>query len=116
MPSVDTHADDEPDRFAHGEPLGAERSCPPYRPRHRVELGTRPSLAIACQALPARIQTGARSMRRDLRGQRILITGASSGIGRCLASQLAQAGCRLALAARSEDKLQTLAKSLTGSD
>jgi short-subunit dehydrogenase len=51
-------------------------------------------------------------MKRDLHGRRILITGASSGIGRCLAEQLAQAGARLALAARTEDKLRDLAGSL----
>ena len=52
-------------------------------------------------------------MKRDLRGRRILITGASSGIGRSLAEQLAQEGARLTLAARSEDKLRDLARSLT---
>jgi short-subunit dehydrogenase len=51
-------------------------------------------------------------MRRDLRGARLLITGASSGIGRCLAEQAARAGARLALVARSADKLQELAGSL----
>lgn len=51
-------------------------------------------------------------MKRDLAGRRILITGASSGIGRALAEQLAAKGARLALAARSEDKLQELAAAL----
>jgi short-subunit dehydrogenase len=51
-------------------------------------------------------------MTRTLHGRRILITGASSGIGRCLAQQLAQAGAKLVLAARSEDKLHALAESL----
>jgi short-subunit dehydrogenase len=51
-------------------------------------------------------------MMRSLQGRRILITGASSGIGRCLAQQLAQMGARLVLAARSEDKLHELAASL----
>src|SRR5260370_11077500 len=51
-------------------------------------------------------------MRRELSGRRILITGASSGIGRALAVQLAQAGAKLALAARSEDKLGELAGAL----
>ncbi len=54
-------------------------------------------------------------MRRELRGARILLTGASSGIGRCLAEQAAQAGARLALAARSAEPLQKLAHSLTAS-
>jgi len=52
-------------------------------------------------------------MRRDLRGQRILITGASSGIGRCLAEQAAAAGARLILAARSADRLEELGGELT---
>lgn len=51
-------------------------------------------------------------MTRELAGRRILITGASSGIGRALAEQLAAKGARLALAARSEDKLRELAASL----
>lgn len=57
-------------------------------------------------------------MKRDLRGLRALITGASSGIGRCLAEEAAQAGMRLALTARSTDKLADLEKSLsaTGAD
>lgn len=52
-------------------------------------------------------------MRRDLRGARLLLTGASSGIGRCLAEQAAGAGARLILTARSADKLHALAQSLT---
>ena len=51
-------------------------------------------------------------MKRELQGRRVLITGASSGIGRCLAEQLAQVGARVAVAARSEDKLRALARSL----
>jgi short-subunit dehydrogenase len=51
-------------------------------------------------------------MTRELSGRRILITGASSGIGRALAEQLAAAGAKLVLAARSEDKLRELAASL----
>ncbi|MHB1426779.1 MAG: SDR family oxidoreductase [Gemmataceae bacterium] len=52
-------------------------------------------------------------MRRDLRGARILLTGASSGIGQRLAEQAAHAGAKLALMARSADALHELAHSLT---
>ncbi len=43
-----------------------------------------------------------------LNQKRVLITGASSGIGYQLALQMARQGARLALVARSEDKLQSL--------
>jgi short-subunit dehydrogenase len=52
-------------------------------------------------------------MQRELRGRRILITGASSGIGWCLAEQVAAAGARVAVVARSADKLDGLARALT---
>jgi ribitol 2-dehydrogenase len=42
----------------------------------------------------------------------VIITGASSGIGAATAHALAQRGCRLTLAARSEDKIHDLAASL----
>jgi short-subunit dehydrogenase len=51
-------------------------------------------------------------MKRDLRGRRLLITGASGGIGRCLAEQAAAAGARLVLAARSAEPLRELAINL----
>jgi short-subunit dehydrogenase len=53
-------------------------------------------------------------MRRDLRGLRVLITGASGGIGKALAEQAAAAGARVALAARSADKLDEAATALAG--
>jgi short-subunit dehydrogenase len=51
-------------------------------------------------------------MARDLTCRRILITGASGGIGRCLAEQAAVQGACVAVAARSGDKLQELARGL----
>lgn len=45
----------------------------------------------------------------DLRGRVVVVTGASSGLGRETALLLAQRGCRLALAARREDDLEEVA-------
>src|SRR4051812_40964974 len=52
-------------------------------------------------------------MQRVLQGRRLLITGASSGIGRSLAEQAAHQGARLLLAARSADRLEELAGQLS---
>ncbi len=44
----------------------------------------------------------------------VIITGASAGIGKALAEQLALRGCKLALAARRMDRLQSLIQSIGG--
>ncbi len=54
-------------------------------------------------------------MTQSIAGKVILITGASSGIGRAMARLFATAGARLALAARSTGKLEALAKEIGGS-
>jgi short-subunit dehydrogenase len=51
-------------------------------------------------------------MGRTLQGRRLLITGASGGIGRCVAEQAVRAGARVALAARSAEALGELAGKL----
>src|SRR2546421_10087071 len=48
----------------------------------------------------------------DLKGPTVLLTGASSGIGRALAKRVADRGARLAIAARREDLLDGLADEL----
>jgi short-subunit dehydrogenase len=55
-------------------------------------------------------------MQRDLTGKRAILTGASGGIGRALASALVKAGARVALAARNANALNQLAGELPGSD
>src|SRR6201997_1755055 len=47
-----------------------------------------------------------------LRGKRVLITGASKGIGAAAAEAFAEEGCHLLLAARSGDQLKALAERL----
>jgi 3-oxoacyl-[acyl-carrier protein] reductase len=50
-----------------------------------------------------------------LQGRIALVTGASQGIGRACALELARAGATVALAARSADKLAALAEEITAS-
>jgi len=50
----------------------------------------------------------------DYAGRKIVITGASSGIGRLLALRMAAAGARVALVARREDELENVAEEIRG--
>lgn len=50
---------------------------------------------------------------RNLKDKRVVITGASSGIGLELARQLAAEGCRLVVNARRKDRLESLVSELT---
>jgi NAD(P)-dependent dehydrogenase (short-subunit alcohol dehydrogenase family) len=51
-------------------------------------------------------------MKRELTGKRVLLTGATGGIGQAIAEALIKAGSRVALAARSADGLNDLAGKL----
>ncbi len=51
-------------------------------------------------------------MQHPLSGKVIIITGASSGIGAASARELARLGCKVALAARSGEKLRALEKEI----
>lgn len=51
-------------------------------------------------------------MALDLDGKYVLVTGASSGIGRSCADAFSERGCRLLLAARRKDRLDELASTL----
>lgn len=50
----------------------------------------------------------------DVAGKRVLLTGATGGLGRTIADSVARAGGRLLLSARSPDALEALAAALPG--
>src|SRR4051812_16372003 len=50
----------------------------------------------------------------DIRGKRVLITGASRGIGESLAHAFADAGAKVALIARTQTAVEALARTLGG--
>jgi NAD(P)-dependent dehydrogenase (short-subunit alcohol dehydrogenase family) len=69
-----------------------------------VEIRRQPQPDISHQA--------SNPMDLHLRGKRVLITGASKGIGAAAAEAFAEEGCHLRLAARSGDQLNALAERL----
>ena len=53
------------------------------------------------------------SLKVDLTGQTAVVTGASQGLGRAIATALAAAGARVACVARSADKLAETVKAIS---
>ena len=53
-------------------------------------------------------------MVQSLKNKTMIVTGASSGIGRAVATRFAAEGVKLALVARSTDKLKALKDELCG--
>ena len=49
----------------------------------------------------------------DIKGNVVIVTGASSGIGEATARQFAREGAKVVLAARRVDRLEALAKEIT---
>lgn len=68
------------------------------------------SIALAGMRPPLSLPTGTRI---DLRGRRVLLTGASSGIGAAAAEQFGQEGCEVILVARRQDLLDEVAGRIT---
>ncbi len=74
--------------------------------RNALLLGA--GLALAARALTQKM------WEADLRGQSVLITGGSRGLGLALAREFARHGCRLALCARDADELARAKADLEG--
>jgi NADP-dependent 3-hydroxy acid dehydrogenase YdfG len=55
-------------------------------------------------------------MNNNIEGKVVVITGASSGLGEATARALSAQGARVALGARRQDRIQSLADELTGRD
>ena len=53
--------------------------------------------------------------RRNLRGLRLLVTGASQGIGRAIAVEAAKRGCQVVATARSAELLDQLTNEIRAS-
>lgn len=53
---------------------------------------------------------------KSLLNKKILVTGATSGIGRCLTKQLLESGAHVAFCGRSEDKMEKLISELSPDD
>jgi short-subunit dehydrogenase len=71
--------------------------------------------SITAQLLFPPTRLSPRKLKSRLAGKTVLITGASYGIGECLARMLAATGVKLVLVARTEEKLNTIKEELSQS-
>jgi short-subunit dehydrogenase len=73
-------------------------------------------VVVAASAHPDPFDAGAASLRAamELAGRKVLLTGATGGLGRAIAHALAQRGAQLVLSARKADALEDLASELAG--
>ena len=55
-----------------------------------------------------------RAFAEELKGKVVWVSGASSGIGECLAYDLARAGCKLVLSSRKVIELERVKKNCIG--
>jgi NAD(P)-dependent dehydrogenase (short-subunit alcohol dehydrogenase family) len=73
------------------------------------------TLASMRPPLTPRLLPGSGAAKVDLAGKRVMITGASSGIGECAAEQFARQGATVVAVARRQDLLDELAGRITES-
>src|SRR3954454_21888664 len=77
-----------------------------------LQCSVDPSKLESLSGTPPSASQESNTMDLHLRGKRVLITGASKGIGAAAAEAFAEEGCDLLLAARSGDALKALAERL----
>ena len=74
------------------------------------------SLLIDCDLVLKCCELFGANPERKLRGKVVWVTGASSGIGECLAYELAPCGCKLLLSARRRDELEKVKERCAGKE
>jgi NAD(P)-dependent dehydrogenase (short-subunit alcohol dehydrogenase family) len=79
-----------------------------------VSAGTRAAARSVTQRIPLAGELLAPSLARAAGGRLVLVTGASSGIGKATALMLGSAGARVILVARTREKLEETAAEVVG--
>ena len=74
------------------------------------------SLLIDCDLVLKCCELFGANPERKLRGKVVWVTGASSGIGECLAYKLARCGCKLLLSARRREELEKVKERSAGKE